>query len=145
MKNRKKPGAKQTIFDRVEVIEEVNGSLVRKIYYPKCNKCGIQKKNIKLTYCRGCCARRRVKSRRVLEEGKFEDNGMKLEMIQWVNKIERRGGLASIEDIFVNLITYYNEFCSRKGIDDFSVKNQIEHMWKSIRNKAKQFELNAIR
>ena len=140
MENRKKPGAKQQIFDRIEVMEEIKGSLIRRIYYPKCNKCGIEKENIKLSYCRGCCARRRVKLCRVLEKGKFEDNGMKLEMIKWVNKIERRGGLASIEDIFVNLITYYNEFCSRKGIDDFSVKDQIEHMWKSIRKKKLQFE-----
>lgn len=124
----------------------------KKFYYKLC-KCGAKKNTLKTPYCIDCWRKR--KSSIVKDLSEFAENRKKRErsginvelsartigkffedkLYKFVNKIERRNGLASMEDIFVELIDLYTYYGSQKNIDEYSVDKQLQIMWKFLKGK----------
>ena len=116
-------------------IEEKNGKKI--YYYYDCPKCG-NKKNLKSSYCIPCMNDKHrgrigiaassedvyLKTDTVTDNNSSErtPNQYKLDLINFVNKIEKRGGLASIYEIYVELITLYNHFGRQSSIDTFHLE-----------------------
>jgi hypothetical protein len=52
----------------------------------------------------------------------------------FVERIERRNGLASLHEIFVEMITLYNESgLAGRPIDTLPVNKQLSYMWEKLR------------
>jgi len=141
-------------------MKEVREDLVKvgkKCYYRLC-KCGAEKNTLKTPYCPECWKRRRegisvnslFKDPYMFLENrkKRERSGMSIDipartigkifedkLYKFVTKIERRNGLASMEDIFIDLIDLYTYYGSQKNIDEYPVNKQLEIMWTFIKKK----------
>ena len=103
----------QRIINGKEVwIEEKNGKKI--YYYYDCPKCG-NKKNLKSSYCIPCMNDKQYRSIRGIAAS--------------------RGGLASIYEIYVELITLYNHFGRQSSIDTFDTNKQLSIMWKVLKRK----------
>jgi len=143
------------------VLIEVIGK--KKIYrYFNCPKCGIEKKP-KSPYCASCQLinqKNKVgfndsdNSDKISKKGStlLKPNGVtvddiiltKLDLVNWVNKINRRNGIASMEDVFVHMITFYNYF-GREGVFDILPTNeQLKLMWEFLQKKAKEFSQSEL-
>ena len=55
-------------------------------------------------------------------------------LFEFVNKIERRNGLASMEDIFVDMITLFNYYGCNQDIDILPTGIQLQMMWEFLRD-----------
>lgn len=123
-----------------------------KICYKLC-KCGEEKEKPSSPFCRPCnrkylSERKSIKindklfnSNFCIEEDKLKPSEFRIILINFVNKIERRGGLASLQDVYVDLITLYNYF----GINDKSINilepaEQLSAMWQFIKERKKEIE-----
>ena len=138
---------------RPDIVRE-NG----KIYYKVC-KCGIEKESYKMPMCLKCNntyyiemrGRRNAKNiivRDLVIKGSNKDVTI-LEkpgkyhrrlLVEFVNKIERRNGLASLEDIFVDLITLFNYFGCNQDIDPLPTDTQLSMMWNFIKEYKNKIE-----
>lgn len=148
-KKSKKPIVRQDrIFDE-------NG----KYYYALC-KCGREKEFYKSSYCsecnkkyqkiwRGTDKKRdekvsnldlgvKIKTKK-LENRELKER-MEMEVVKFVNRINRRGGICSLEDIFVDMIEYYQFFGNNNMLDAKPVNVQLKLMWKFLQNKKKEIE-----
>lgn len=96
----------------------------RKFYYV-C-KCGNPKK-LTNSYCTECNRKWGKDIRRKQKEIKLR----RQELITFVEKINSRGGYASTEEIFVEMISFWNDYCPirQKDIHSFNVKYQLESIW----------------
>lgn len=126
---------------------------------PTCNKCGEQR--TRYSYGLRCltCARNRhreksISSRKGLREAYRTKTTILLNDIEaFIEPIDKRNGYASMNDVFVSLITLYNRTIDE--IDDRGYKHpQLEHldpkdqillMWDRIRKvrellRTRQFE-----
>ena len=127
---------------RTDMVKE-NG----KTYYKIC-KCGSVKESYKMPMCKSCdkeYSKKRAKSKIKYEasikdlvvrrsdksEGKIN---YKQFLISFVNKIERRNGLASLEDIFVDMITLFNYYGCNQDIDVLPTDIQLKLMWDYLRD-----------
>jgi hypothetical protein len=131
-----------------------------KIYYKIC-KCGLEKESYKMPMCRSCNRdylneRNRSKKRydveikNLIRKGKGGDktldrkkNFWSNKLIEFVNKIERRNGLASIEDIFVDMITLFNYYGCNQDIDILPTEIQLQMMWEYLSDYKKKIEKNS--
>ena len=137
---------------RTDIVKE-NG----KIYYRIC-KCGLEKESYKMSMCRECnreYLNHRNRSKKLYDieikdlvrKGKDGDrtlirkkNFWSNKLIDFVNKIEKRNGLASIEEIFVDMITLFNYYGCNQDIDILPTDLQLSMMWQYLRDKKKNIE-----
>lgn len=94
-------------------------------YYSKFCKCGATKQEVKSKLCNEC-AQKKLSNRRIPTGDDCS------ELINFVNKVNRRGGLASIEDIFVDMITIYNKYCNPSKLDTMETGTQLSMMWQHL-------------
>ena len=136
---------------RTDMVKE-NG----KTYYRIC-KCGLEKESYKMSMC-NVCNKEYYKNKRRDKDGykvKIKDlvrNGEKDmtimakkfywrdKLFNFVNRIERRNGIASLEDIFVDMITLFNYYGCNQDIDILPTDLQLRMMWEYLRDKKKKIE-----
>ena len=107
----------------------------KKKYYIHC-KCGVVKENVKCAYC-GECQRLRDRERYADKNNvSYREN-----LIEFVNRIEKRKGMASFYEVFVELISIFNHYYSTKLIDLMPVDLQLEYMYIKIKEKKREIEL----
>ena len=105
----------------------------KKYIYDIC-KCGKPKETKNRPYCKECCKEfyRRTKEYKIEKTKCLENNTN--EILSFIKLIESRGGYITINEIFVNLITYYNQIENNsEQIDSLSVKDQILIMWNELK------------
>jgi hypothetical protein len=107
----------------------------KKKYYIHC-KCGVVKDNIKCSYCNHCSNLKQVERYERLNNTSYREN-----LIEFVNRIEKRKGMASFYEVFVELISIFNNYYSTKLIDLMPVDLQLEYMYIKIKEKKRQVEL----
>lgn len=113
-----------SVMNREKIIED------GKYYYPVC-KCGVVKENYRTSYCKTCMANYTVKIRdrrnSVQEKINFE------ELNNFVERMYKQNKMASMKDLFVDLITLHNYFMrNRRDIDCMNVGLQLALMWEDI-------------
>lgn len=136
-------------------------------YYKNCNKCGSVKSSYKSSYCSECqretAKRKKDTTNELLQSlektghSRKESNDSTLfndvvrkktfydkMLIEFIDRIERRSGIASMEDIFVTMITLYNFYGSNKSLDHLQTNLQLEMMWELLKDKKKRIE-NEVR
>jgi hypothetical protein len=127
-----------------------------KIYYTMC-KCGVEKESYKTPMCNACnrdyYVNKRSKTNTVIKDlvvkGK-KDITLTTEIVgtkyykrllfNFVNKIERRNGIASLEDLFVDLITLFNYYGCNQDIDVLPTDVQLKMMWQFLREYKNKIE-----
>lgn len=134
-----------------------------KYYYAIC-KCGEVKEYYKSSYCKDCQNQyqKRWRKSKPIKETKVErlelekvsrvitnstwseTRRLTIEMenslIKFVNKIDRRRGVCSLQDIFVEMIDLYNFFGNNSMIDTLPTQIQLSLMWDFLKNKKKKIE-----
>jgi hypothetical protein len=132
----------------------------RRTYYKIC-KCGIEKESYKMPMCNACTKdyyiNKRSKTNIVIKDlvvkGKkditlpIETAGTKYYkklLFDFVNRIERRNGLASLEDIFVDMITLFNYYGCNQDIDKLPTNLQLKAIWDFLRDYKKKMELKEL-
>ena len=131
---------------RTDMVKE-NG----KVYYRIC-KCGLEKESYKCPMCNACEKEYYRKRRQnkdnydivikdLVVKGKEKDKSIdtskkryRKNLFEFVNKIERRNGLASMEDIFVDMITLFNYYVCNQDIDILPTGIQLQMMWEFLRD-----------
>lgn len=136
-----------------------------KIYYKTCHRCGDVKKVLTMYYCHDCnneayrealirkgktpkprkesCTkveRKTIRSKEVLknEERLRVLSCLYIDLDNFINKVVKNNGWASIQDVFVTLITLYNRSIVEYNelyyriIDTMDPKDQLEYMWNHI-------------
>ena len=63
------------------------------------------------------------------------------DLIEFVDRIRRRGGLASLDDIFVKLITIHTKYYPIIGMDQLSAEKQLSKMWIGVQKKRDEITL----
>lgn len=138
---------------RTDMVKE-NG----KVYYRIC-KCGVEKESYKMSMCRECnrdYLNHRNKTKRaaydvevkdLVRKGRGGDKTLVRKKNFWINKltdfvnrIEKRGGWASIEEIFVEMITLFNYYGCNQDIDVLPTDLQLSMMWNHLKNCKKKIE-----
>lgn len=140
---------------RLDIVREGD-----KIYYRIC-KCGLEKESYKKPMCNFCSKeyqkfrneqrnKYNVKIKDLVVKGKGGDktldrkkNFWSNKLIEFVNRIERRNGLASMEDIFVDMITLFNYYGCNQDIDILPTGIQLQMMWEFLRDYKKKIEKNS--
>lgn len=124
-----------------------------KRYYTIC-KCGKEKERYKTPMCRSCNNEylrqirltrddwslikiKDIKDLRTPKDRTFE-NPYDTILIEFVDRIERRDGIASMHDIFVIMITLFNHYGHNKDIDNQPVNIQLSIMWEYLKEKRKK-------
>ena len=103
-----------------------------------CPKC-LNEKDPKKSYCPQCY-RLYYKENRNIRTGQLHDpeDGTISRLVEFVDRIEGRGGMASLDELMVEMIGLFNDLCVGKGLDILPVRLQLIQMWsslKKIRNK----------
>ena len=135
--------------------------MVKKKYeYDKCTKCGDSKRLTTKSRCKKCeppqkkytynicskCKKTKNESRspycstcqQEYGRGSFNKVIDRVGMNDFVNRIEGRGGLCTTNEIFVDLIGFYNQLIKTgDGIDNDTIQNQIKFMWKRVKTYSK--------
>jgi hypothetical protein len=137
---------------RTDIIREGD-----KIYYKIC-KCGVEKESYKMSMCRSCnrdYLNERNRSKKkcdfeikdLVRKGKGGDktldrkkNFWSNKLIEFVNRVERRNGIASMEDIFVDMITLFNYYGCNQDIDILPTGIQLQMMWEYLSDYKKKIE-----
>ena len=135
-----------------------------KHYYRLCNKCREPKPSYKASYCPKCQLERAraqrktgedlVKSLDKVSNSRKETNDSTMfddivrkklfydkMLIEFINRIERRNGISSMEDIFVTMITLYNFYGCNKSLDHLKTDLQLQMMWELLKEKKRKIEL----
>ena len=102
---------------------EVRSIKIQGKYYKRFCKCGNLKENITSKICNECA---KVELKPI--DPRYYNNEA---LIKFVEKIKRRNGIASLEDIFVHMITIYNSYGDRT-MDTLSVQTQLGLMWQQL-------------
>jgi hypothetical protein len=149
------------ISHRKVIITEKDG---KKIYnYLQC-KCGADK-NPTSAYCKACqreVNKSQIKAAKLKKEYievekmsksmctliQYDNRGAvkvaKSKLIEFVDRIEKRNGWASMEEIFVEMITLFNFFGKECYLDTLSTGKQISSMWSFLKEKRNEYEKRKI-
>lgn len=110
----------------------------------KCKECNIEmpepKRKVKnaTPYCMRCYHRIWQRINRPSMNCKNQSNINDIK--QFVNRIEKRNGIASIQEIFVEMISLYNDYGTSyedRVVDTYPVNKQLEYMWNKLKSIAK--------
>lgn len=136
--------AKRTREDQVKI----DG----KYYYKNC-RCGVEKNSLKSSYCANCqrkianisktrsgelreFLKKEITVEKQCSGGELRRN--KRHLIEFVDRIESRGGYASMSEVFIELITLFNFFGRTQNIDSLSPDTQLQFMWGTIKTQYKR-------
>ena len=106
----------------------------------RCPKCNDIKKPTNI-YCKPCMTKYRREYDKHKSELKSLIDNNDIDIIKFIDKIERRDGICSLEEIFVDMITYYQILDIRKNIDDLLVGFQLEYKLSHLKKRYKQIKL----
>ena len=143
---------------RTDIVVE-NG----KKYYLTC-KCGKTKESYKTSYCNACCKdyymryagckyelklTPKLVQKKPSEEKDYtmfklvkrKKNYYDKKLVDFVNRIERRRGWATLHEIFVEMITLFNFYGSQQMIDLLPVDSQLEYMWGVVKERKRMIDL----
>lgn len=132
-------------------------------YYRLCNKCRETKPSYKSSYCPKCQKERSLREKKTSKDlleslerttnSRKETNDVTMfddivrkktfydkMLVDFINRIERRNGIASMEDIFVTMITLYNFYGSNKSLDHLKTDLQLQMMYELLKEKKKKVE-----
>jgi hypothetical protein len=135
-----------------------------KKYYLTC-KCGKKKDSYKTSYCNECCReyymryagckteivlKTKLVTRKPAEEKDYsvftlvkrKKTFYDKQLVDFVNRIERRRGWATLHEIFVELITLFNFYGSQQVIDLLPVDAQLEYMWRIVKERKRMIDMN---
>ena len=110
----------------------------------KCKECNIEmpppKRKVKnaTPYCRTCY--QRIWQRINRPSDKRVNHSNINDIKEFVNRIEKRNGIASIQEIFVEMISLYNDYGTSyedRVVDTYPVNKQLEYMWNKLKSIAK--------
>ncbi len=119
-----------------------NGSIDAKRYIYKICKCGRIKETEKRPYCRICSNNYYKLNKKVANN---RDKISDAEVIQFVNTIIKRGEYMSLEEIFVNLIYYFDKIADtelKSEIEILNSKDQLFIMWLELKKWSSKKESN---
>lgn len=100
-----------------------------KYIYSVCLKCGVDKNPNQSGWCRECsnaAARRKTQLKNEIKVSRKD-------IIKFVEKIERRNGLASIKDIYVDLITLHSHLRKGRELDHLEPAEQLQIMYSDLK------------
>lgn len=137
---------------RTDMVKE-NG----KSYYRIC-KCGLEKESYKKPMCNACEKEYYRKRRQnkdnydivikdLVVKGKEKDYSIPTKkfyyrdmLFDFVNKVERRNGLVSFEEMFVDMITLFNYYGCNQDIDTLPANLQLSLMWEYLKKRKEKIE-----
>lgn len=137
---------------RTDMVKE-NG----KVYYRIC-KCGLEKESYKCPMCNACEKEYYRKRRQnkdnydivikdLVVKGKEKDYSIPTKkfyyrdmLFDFVNKVERRNGLVSFEEMFVDMITLFNYYGCNQDIDTLPANLQLSLMWEYLKKRKEKIE-----
>lgn len=106
--------------------------MVKKYIYSIC-KCGSLKETPNRPYCKKCCSEYYKGSKKIKE---VLPESLDVEVLEFIEHIESRRGMASLNEIFVDLIDYYTWLKSNGDnsteIDILPPMDQIKIMWMDL-------------
>lgn len=96
--------------------------MVKKYVYPTC-KCGKEKEIPTNRYCKNCYKNYIINNRvEIIPHKEIKD---------FIIRVNKNNGMVSLEDIFINLITYYNYIDGSKLYGKTS--DQLMQMWQIVK------------
>jgi ribosomal protein L37E len=112
----------------------------RKLKYeiPICRNCGIEVYEEKRdrNICKEC-AYTIQKFKQVVNKSSLvssnENNLMREHLLEFIPRILDRNGMASFEEIFLEMITLSNHFCLQKHYINVPPDKQISNMWRELK------------
>ena len=128
-----------------------------KVYYRIC-KCGLEKESYKCPMCNACEKEYYRKRRQnkdnydivikdLVVKGKEKDYSIPTKkfyyrdmLFDFVNKVERRNGLVSFEEMFVDMITLFNYYGCNQDIDTLPANLQLSLMWEYLKKRKEKIE-----
>ena len=117
-------------------------SLKQKYYeYDKCCKCGSSKKSSRSPYCPPCFKVKHLESK-VIKNLRIKNRSL---LVKFVDRIENRNGLASINEMFVELIGFHRLYGKDSDINNLPVNEQIyemyQHLKKLVKKKRNEYDV----
>jgi len=101
--------------------------LSRKRNNPICIECGLRPKHHTYSHCKEC---KKAISR--LARVCRKDIPSAKPVVEFVNRVEKRNYMVSMEELFVELITLHSEYCIDKLYKNASPARQLEKMFKDL-------------
>ena len=95
--------------------------------YSICRKCNKDKKASSTSVCSSCAREYRLSKKKDMTE-------VNKKIYEFVSRVEKRNGMASGDEIFVELITLFYETNPVNTYDKLSVKKQVERMYIHLKN-----------
>lgn len=96
-----------------------------KYLYNECSRCGGVKKETTSSICPTCLYNKNGNMK------KIEENRERI--TEFVNRIEKRNGMASIKEVYVELITLYSKVSGMSRIDKLEPNKQLEEMYRTLK------------
>lgn len=106
--------------------------------YKRCSRCkieiSIERKSTYCDYCHKSMMRAFTYTNPNALTDTFENKKMKVHLNEFVDRLKARNEMASIEEIFVEMITLHNHFIKDTDLErERSAKYQIPIMWKNLK------------
>ena len=106
-------------------------------YNVLCPKCGADDKRLRTPYCKNCSKEYDKAHRDYKSETKSKE-----ELIEFVDRVNNRNGMVSMNEMFVELITLFHYYYDSRGVlDQLTPSQQIEMMWKYIKELAYNWKM----
>jgi hypothetical protein len=107
--------------------------------FKRCSRCKVEiSREQKASYCEVCnklLNRFNTYINKKSLENNYYNNKMKKHLHEFVDRLEARKEMASIEEIFVELITLHNHFTKDNDtMREESAQTQIPRMWKTLKS-----------
>lgn len=109
-------------------------------YNVLCPKCGSDDKRLKTPYCKKCSRDYGSNHRDYSSEYRS-----KKQLIEFVDRINRRRGMASMQEVYVEMVTLFHYFYQSRGIlDQFNPTVQLEVMWRYLNDLVNNYKNSII-
>jgi heterodisulfide reductase subunit B len=93
--------------------------------YSRCNFCGLSKKADHQSICNQCRYTRYILKKNTTERSNDE-------IVEFIERIQKRDGWANSYEIFVELIGHYQSLYNVKKYDNHNPNKQLMYMWKDL-------------
>ena len=119
----------------MEIVGQQRVKIGKYYYYYLCPRCGSDDKRLRSKHCKAC----RQEYEKTLRSN-FEPRS-KEQIIEFVNRINKRNGMACLSEICVELITlFYSHYQSMGILDQLKPSQQVEMMWKYLNELVSNWE-----
>lgn len=123
-------------INNMEIVGQERIKVGKYTYTSLCPKCGSDDKRLRSKYCKSC----RKDYEKYRRSNGSEDIPID-QLIEFVKRINDRGGMASINEVFGELITlFYSCYQSMGILDQLKPAQQIELMWKYLNEVVSNWE-----